>query len=130
VNTIKYLQRLWRKAYSPYSNYKVSALAIGKNREGRVIMGHGVNVENASYGLTLCAERVAISNAIVRGMVVLEKVYIMTEDGLGNSCGACLQVMQEFCDLDCEIHYYDKTGKLRNFSFLSEVLPYPFKLKK
>lgn len=123
------LKRLREKSYAPYSKYRVSAIVKGRNKNNGVIYGLGVNIENASYGLTMCAERSAIFDAVQQGMEKLDIVYIMTEDGLGYSCGACLQVMQEFCDSDVTIEYYDNAGILRNVQFLSSSLPYPFKLE-
>jgi cytidine deaminase (EC 3.5.4.5) len=80
-------------SYAPYSGVKVSALAI--TPEGRVY--RGVNVENASLGLTVCAERVAIFNAVSNGERRIKTIVITSNlDKPIYPCGACLQVMSEF----------------------------------
>ncbi|MFP3296776.1 MAG: cytidine deaminase [Vulcanisaeta sp.] len=82
-----------RYSYAPYSGVKVSALAI--TPEGRVY--RGVNVENASLGLTVCAERVAIFNAVSNGERRIKTIVITSNlDKPIYPCGACLQVMSEF----------------------------------
>lgn len=80
-----------RKAYAPYSRYAVGAALLGSN--GRVY--RGCNVENASYGLTVCAERSAIFQAVADGCLEFAALAVATPDG-GAPCGACLQVMREF----------------------------------
>ena len=79
------------RAYAPYSRYKVGAALRGKS--GRVYIG--CNVENAAYGLAMCAERTAIFKAISEGERELEAIAVDTENG-GSPCGACRQVMMEF----------------------------------
>lgn len=79
-------------AHNPYSNYSVGALLVCKNGDSF----SGCNVENASYGLTICAERTAIFKAVSYGRKDFDKIFIATKDG-GFPCGACLQVMAEFC---------------------------------
>ena len=79
------------RAYAPYSRYKVGAALRGKS--GRVYIG--CNVENAAYGLAMCAERTAIFKAISEGERELEAIAVVTENG-GSPCGACRQVMMEF----------------------------------
>jgi cytidine deaminase len=82
-----------RYSYAPYSGVKVSALAI--TPEGRVY--RGVNVENASLGLTVCAERVAIFNAVSNGERRIKTIVLTSNlDKPIYPCGACLQVMSEF----------------------------------
>jgi cytidine deaminase len=80
-------------AYAPYSGVKVGACV--ETESGDVFCG--CNVENASYGLTICAERAALFEAVARGHIAIRKVAIVAE-GLTNPmpCGACLQVMKEF----------------------------------
>ena len=98
-NHIKLLKEINKNAYAPYSNFKVSAVLITKT--GKVFTG--VNVENVSYGLTICAERVAIFNAINSGENDFDKIYLYSTDknGVHNitpPCGACRQVIKEFSD--------------------------------
>lgn len=80
-------------AYAPYSNYKVGACVYSEKPKKAYYSGF--NIENASYGLTVCAERVAIFNALLHGSYRAEKMFIVTENG-GMSCGACRQVEYEF----------------------------------
>ncbi|MGH2349116.1 MAG: cytidine deaminase [bacterium] len=78
-------------AYVPYSNYRVGAAVL--SADGTVYPG--ANIENASYGLSVCAERVAIFAAAADGHRALDTVAVVTDDG-GPPCGACRQVMAEF----------------------------------
>jgi cytidine deaminase len=78
-------------AYAPYSNYKVGAALLGLS--GRIYTGG--NVENASYPLTICAERSAVVKAISEGESKFVAIAVATENG-GAPCGACRQVLREF----------------------------------
>jgi cytidine deaminase len=78
-------------AYAPYSNYRVGAALLG--RSGRIYTGG--NVENASYPLTICAERSAVVKAISEGESKFVAIAVATENG-GAPCGACRQVLREF----------------------------------
>jgi len=80
-----------QKAYCPYSGFAVGAAVRG--RDGQVFAG--CNVENASYGLTNCAERVAVQNAVVGGVTAIEAIAIAAPDW-ATPCGACRQVLVEF----------------------------------
>jgi cytidine deaminase len=79
-------------AYAPYSNYRVGAALLTKDGK----MFTGVNVENSSYGGTICAERVAFSKAIAEGEREFEAIAIASTDGKGWPCGICRQFMYEF----------------------------------
>jgi len=78
-------------AYQPYSHYSVGAALLTKS--GKIFTG--CNVENASYGLTICAERTAVFKAISEGEKDIEAIVVVTKDG-GMPCGACRQVLNEF----------------------------------
>lgn len=112
-------------AYSPYSNFKVGAAVVcdlGTTHSG-------CNIENASYGLTVCAERVAIFNAIAGGASRIQRLAVSTsapeEAPLSEKmpCGACRQVMAEFMSPEAEIEI-DGGGTFK----LSELIPNPFQL--
>ena len=80
-----------RRAYAPYSHYAVGAALLGKS--GKIY--EGVNVENASYPLTICAERTAVFKAVSEGEREFEALAIVNASG-GSPCGACRQVLSEF----------------------------------
>ena len=101
-------------AYAPYSNYKVGAAILVE--DGRVFTG--VNVENASYGLSICAERTAVFKAVSEGARKILAVAICTANA-GSPCGACRQVLFEFGG-DIPVWYTDTKGTVieSNLGFL------------
>ncbi|WP_286976143.1 cytidine deaminase [Acetomicrobium sp. UBA5826] len=109
-------------AYAPYSGFSVGAALLAQS--GRIYAG--CNVENSSYGLTICAERVALFSAVAQGERVFE-MMIICADSIVPPCGACLQVMAEFGDM--EIISFDMEGKFQR-NRLSELLPQSFRLLK
>jgi cytidine deaminase len=108
-----------KRAYAPYSRYRVGAALLCK--DGRAFAG--CNVENASYGLTVCAERNAVLQALAAGCRRFEALVVATEDGAA-PCGACLQVVREFA-ADLPITLVDARGRARDTS-LAELLPHPY----
>lgn len=111
-------------AYSPYSKLRVGAALL--TEDNQVFLG--CNIENASYGLSICAERVAVFNAVSNGKRKFKKIAIITSERKGiMPCGACRQVLSEFND-DIEIITVDSEGNLVKYK-LSNLLPYSFKLK-
>jgi cytidine deaminase len=111
------------RAYAPYSKFRVGAALL--TRSGKVFAG--CNVENASYGLTICAERNAIFGAIAAGEREFDRMVIFTPTAsLTGPCGACRQVMAEFAP-NLEVVLVNKAGKTRSYS-LRELLPVQFKL--
>ena len=107
------------KAYAPYSHFAVGAALLAKS--GRVYTG--CNVENASYGLSVCAERVAVFKAVSEGERDFEALAVVTENGV-TPCGACRQVLLEFGD-DIQVIVADEAGEYRVFG-LQELLPEAF----
>ena len=108
-----------KRAYTPYSHYKVGAALLGKS--GKVYLG--CNVENASYGHTICAERTAIVKAVSEGEREFEAIAVVTRNG-GSPCGACRQVLVEFAP-ELIIYIADKNGEFRTTT-MSELLPDSF----
>lgn len=107
------------KAYAPYSNFAVGAALLAKS--GRVYTG--CNVENASYGLSICAERTAVFKAVSEGVRDFEAIAVVTEKGV-TPCGACRQVLMEFGE-DIQVIVADEAGVYRVFT-LRELLPEAF----
>lgn len=94
------------RSHSPYSKAKVGSVVV--TEDGKVYQG--CNIENASFGGTVCAERVAIWKAVSEGHMKMKKIYVYTKDGWP-PCGMCLQVMTEFADLNLEITFGNEAGK-------------------
>jgi cytidine deaminase len=109
------------RAHAPYSNYQVGAAL--QTDDGTVFTG--CNVENASYGLTICAERCAVGSAIAGGKKQIVTMAICTEDG-GTPCGACRQVLSEFGD-DIRIVCVDAHGNVTLDTTIAKLLPSKFR---
>jgi cytidine deaminase len=109
-----------RRAYAPYSNYAVGAAL--RTRSGRLYTG--VNIENAAYPHTMCAERVAMFKAVSEGETEFEVIAVVTNNG-GSPCGGCRQVMAEF-GLDTLVLIADGEGNLQKVLTVSELLPEAF----
>ena len=123
-----------KKAYSPYSHFKVGAALLCKN--GKVYLG--CNIENGAFSPTICAERTAFVEAIKNGERDFEAIAIVTGPEsadvfeMGSPCGVCRQFMSEFCEDDFKIIMtkITKEGKLLDHKIFSmtEILPDRFKL--
>ena len=109
-----------QRAYVPYSNYPVGAAL--RTKTGRIYTG--VNVENAAYPQTMCAERVAIFKAISDGEKEFEVISVVTDNG-GSPCGGCRQVMAEFA-LDMIVLMADGSGELIKETTVKKLLPEAF----
>lgn len=115
-----------KNAYAPYSNFSVGAAL--QTATGKIFSG--CNVENASYGLTICAERNAIFQAVAAGeRKITELVIVCDGDTMPYPCGACRQVMSEFFTADSVVTVVDRSGKQEQFS-MAELLPKSFTLEK
>ncbi|MBA4601213.1 cytidine deaminase [Thermoactinomyces mirandus] len=111
-----------KHAYVPYSRFKVGAALLTK--DGKVI--HGANIENASYGLTNCAERTAVFKAVSENEHSFSAIAIVadTKDPV-SPCGACRQVLAEFCDPDMPVYLSNLKGDVRETT-VGQLLPYAF----
>ena len=109
-----------RRAYVPYSNYPVGAAL--RTKSGRIFTG--VNVENAAYPQTMCAERVAIFKAVSEGETEFEVIAVVTNNG-GSPCGGCRQVMAEF-GLETVVLFGNSQGELTKETTVHDLLPEAF----
>lgn len=107
-------------SYSPYSKYSVGAALL--TEEGEII--RGCNVENASYGLTLCAERSAVMSAVSKGKKKFSAIAVATKDG-GFPCGACRQVLNEF-NPEMAVIIVNEKGEIVCKTTLETLLPSAF----
>jgi cytidine deaminase len=108
-------------AHAPFSMFKVGA-AI-EDETGRIFTG--CNVENATYGLTICAERVAVFKAISEGARRFKRIAVAADtDVLTPQCGACRQILWEFCG-DVELTLVNLQGKTETFR-MKDLFPRPF----
>lgn len=109
------------RAHAPFSNFKVGAAIEDEN--GRIFTG--CNIENASYGLTICAERVAVFKAVSEGAGKIKRIVVVADtEVLTPPCGACRQILWEFCG-DAEVTLANLAGKQETIS-LKEIFPRPF----
>jgi cytidine deaminase len=116
-------------SHSPYSGVQVAA-AVEYEVEGKKRIAYGVNVENVSYGLTVCAERSAISNAIIDGMKSITALYVTSnQEAPISPCGACRQVVTEFMkQTDAPVICTNFDDSKQWQSTLSDLLPNRFDL--
>ena len=110
-----------RRAYVPYSKYQVGAAL--RTSSGKIFTG--VNVENAAYPTSICAERVAVFKAVSEGETAFEVIAVVTSNG-GTPCGSCRQVLSEF-GLDTIVLIADSDGKLLKEVLVEDLLPGAFR---
>jgi cytidine deaminase len=123
---IKAALKVKKNAYAPYSRFYVGA-ALASN-DGKIYVG--CNVENSSYGMTMCAERVAFFKAISDGARGFKAIAVVSDDpGHTMPCGACRQVMSELAGEDLNIVTADQSGLIQSVK-LKELLPRPFFTEK
>lgn len=110
-----------KSAYCPYSEYAVGAALISS--DGRVFSG--CNIENASYSLTMCAERVALFKAVSDGVKKISAICVFSDCGkMPYPCGACRQALVEFAEEDAAVIVSD--GEHTVETTLEELIPYTF----
>lgn len=119
---VEELKELLNRSYAKYSNYKVAAILVTKD-------GHkfsGVNIENASYGASICAERSAFCSAISNGYKEFSKLYVIVDnEKIATPCFICRQVIIEFCDKDMEVICINNKGDSKTYK-VSELCTFPF----
>lgn len=112
-----------KNAYAPYSNFFVGCSI--KAEDDRIYTG--CNIENASYGLTICAEANALCGLIVNGQKKVKEVLVVACEQTCPPCGSCRQRLSEFSTLETIVHLCQLDGSCQSVT-LGELLPYPFKL--
>ncbi|WP_299035424.1 cytidine deaminase [uncultured Anaerococcus sp.] len=112
------------RAYAPYSNFHVACVVM--TRSGRVF--EGVNIENASYSPTLCAERNALSTAITEGERDFSYIVVTGDSDYTYPCGVCRQFIREFADSDTKIIVAKDTESYKTYT-IDELLPESFNKK-
>jgi cytidine deaminase len=123
---IKVAQDMMQRAYAPYSKFLVGAAILGADD----VVYSGCNVENQSYGLTICAERTAACKLVSEGCQDIKAVAVATNIG-ASPCGACRQFMSEFTNKqhrDFPIFINNTTSGETITTFMSEILPQPVDL--
>ncbi|MDA3931294.1 MAG: cytidine deaminase [Tenericutes bacterium] len=120
----KQAQEVIKNAYVPYSNFRVAAVLKLKNGETLT----GINVENAAYGLSNCAERTAIFSAYAKGIrkEEIESIMVYTDkDYFVSPCGACRQVLSELMESDADVIMANSKGEMKTVKN-RELLPLGF----
>jgi cytidine deaminase len=122
MSPLTLLHQLLDRAYVPYSHYPVAAVIRAKSGK----LYGGVNVENAAYPLTRCAEQVAVGNMVAAGEQEIAEVWIMTTgDVAGTPCGGCRQVLSEFAGPETPVHCLLKGEEGATYT-LASLLPFAF----
>jgi cytidine deaminase len=122
-NLIQIAMEARRHAYAPYSHYQVGAALLATS--GRIY--EGVNIENAAYPVTICAERVAVFKAVSEGEREFSAIVVATVNG-GMPCGSCRQVLAEF-GLETLVIIANGDGKIIHQASIGELLPGAFRPK-
>ena len=126
MNTVDEMIELAKEArhfaHAPYSNFSVGATLLSS--DGRVFTG--CNVENSTYGLSMCAERVAIFKAISEGVTAIARVVVVTDhENIAPPCGCCRQMIWEFSMDETEVVLSNLSGDVRTYR-ITELLPEAF----
>lgn len=120
---MKEAKKAREKAYAPYSKFSVGAALLSE--DGQIF--HGCNIENASFGLTNCAERTAIFKAVSDGVTKFKAILVVADtESPVSPCGACRQVMVEFCSRDMPVYLMNLKGNIEQTT-VGKLLPGAFK---
>lgn len=123
-NLIKKAIEIKERAYAPYSNFHVACVVMTKS--GRIF--EGVNVENAAYSPSLCAERNALSTAITQGETDFAYIVITGDSEYTYPCGVCRQFIREFADCDTKIVVAKDIENYKTYT-IEDLLPESFSKK-
>jgi cytidine deaminase len=121
VDLVRIANQVRKWAYVPYSKYRVGAAVLTES--GRIY--DGVNIENAAYPVTVCAERVAIFKAVSNGEKEFQAIAVVTKNG-GMPCGSCRQVMAEFSP-EMLVIIADETETIKTEKTVTDLLPGAFR---
>ncbi|BDH62263.1 cytidine deaminase [Lysinibacillus sp. PLM2] len=123
MNTLIEQSKIAReKAYVPYSKFAVGAALLAE--DGKVYLG--CNIENAGYSMTNCAERTAFFKAVSEGVTKFKAIAVVADtDGPCAPCGACRQVMSEFCDANMPVYLTNLKGDIQQTT-VGEIIPFAF----
>jgi cytidine deaminase len=125
VELIEAARQAQENAYAPYSGFKVGAALLGSDNK----IYTGVNVENGSYGLTICAERNAIGKAVDAGCLKFSSIAVFsTASPPATPCGACRQVLNEFSP-DMQVICVNNQNEINRFE-LKQLLPESFRFEE
>ena len=122
-NNIEYCKSLFKRCYTPYSKFNVVSVLVCKNKKY-----YGVNVENCSYSLTICAETNCLSNAVSDGVDFKDALYMIVMTNTADEitpCGSCRQFMAEFLKGDFNIHTVGNNGKVVTYQ-IHDLIPHIF----
>ena len=122
-DNIELCKSLFDKCYSPYSKFNVVTLLVCKNKNYQ-----GVNVENCSYSLTVCAETNCLSNAVSDGLNFDDALYMIIMTNTADEitpCGSCRQFIAEFLKKDFNIHTIGNNNKINTYK-VKDLIPYTF----
>lgn len=121
---IQAAQTVRERAYAPYSGFRVGAAILMEGGEVHA----GCNIENRSFGGTVCAERVAVGSAVASGSRTIRAVVVISEtEPPAAPCGLCLQVLTEFGEPDLPVLLINPEGSRQEFR-LADLHPHPFQL--
>jgi cytidine deaminase len=111
------------RCYAPYSGFRVAAVL----EDSRGHLHGGVNVENSSFGVSMCAERAALFAAVSAGSRSFRRMLVHSPDGAPLPCGACRQALWEFCTEKFQVLIADEAGDITEYT-LGDLLPEAFEL--